>query len=214
MSPAPPRCGFCEAVIALTASGTLPDCCPRCLEPVPPPMAVAPAVRPSPSREPRLDPSVQPPVPPLPPIELELVYGRTGAAIRLALAERAVLGREAAGRELLGAIPQVSRQHCLVERDGDGLRVTDLGSTHGTFVGLDRRDCRSAPQPLGDSDLLQLGRERFLVRVRSVAAPVPGEAPGPASPPSVDGGYECSGCFDYRSPVPRFQCPRCHTANG
>lgn len=216
MSAAPPRCTFCEAVVPLEPSGALPDCCPRCLEPVaPPPPPVAAPVRAAVAVSAPVAAGATVGAPAPEPLLVELVYGRTGAALRLSLVDRLVLGREAGGRELLGNIPQVSRQHCLLERDGDALSVTDLGSTHGTFVGLDHRDCRSGPQRLADSDLLLLGRERFLLRTPRPAPPPPSRERLPDPAPSVEGGaYECCGCFDYRSPVPRFECPRCHTANG
>jgi pSer/pThr/pTyr-binding forkhead associated (FHA) protein len=34
----------------------------------------------------------------------------------------------------------VSREHCAIESDGDGLILRDLGSTGGTYVGNDRID--------------------------------------------------------------------------
>lgn len=34
----------------------------------------------------------------------------------------------------------ISREHCAIEADGDGLMLRDLGSTGGTFLGDDRID--------------------------------------------------------------------------
>jgi S-DNA-T family DNA segregation ATPase FtsK/SpoIIIE len=36
------------------------------------------------------------------------------------------------------AAKSVSREHCAIERNGDGLTIRDLGSTTGTYLGDDR----------------------------------------------------------------------------
>lgn len=55
---------------------------------------------------------------------------------------------------------KVSRTHCTVEPDGDGLVVKDLESTNGTFVnGHRERVCRAFP-----GDEIAVGKARFLVR--------------------------------------------------
>lgn len=48
----------------------------------------------------------------------------------------------------------VSRRHCMVERLGDQVRVTDLGSTNGTYVDGIRA---AAPVILGDGAQIQIG---------------------------------------------------------
>jgi len=47
-----------------------------------------------------------------------------------------VLGRTAG--DLLINDPNISRWHCAVEVKGDQIRVRDLDSTNGTFVGAER----------------------------------------------------------------------------
>jgi hypothetical protein len=47
-----------------------------------------------------------------------------------------ILGR--AGADFTIGDPNISRQHCAVEVKGDSLRLRDLDSTNGTFVGLER----------------------------------------------------------------------------
>ncbi len=48
----------------------------------------------------------------------------------------AILGR--AGADFTVGDPNISRQHCVVEVRGDAVRVRDLDSTNGTFVGVER----------------------------------------------------------------------------
>ncbi len=45
-----------------------------------------------------------------------------------------VVGR-GAGAQLVLDDPEVSAMHCAIRADNDGVRVTDLGSTNGTFIG-------------------------------------------------------------------------------
>ena len=47
-----------------------------------------------------------------------------------------ILGRS--GADFTVDDPNISRQHCAVEVRGDSVRVRDLDSTNGTFVGLER----------------------------------------------------------------------------
>lgn len=48
----------------------------------------------------------------------------------------AILGRS--GADFAIDDPNVSRQHCVVEVRGDTVRLRDLDSTNGTFVGPER----------------------------------------------------------------------------
>lgn len=47
-----------------------------------------------------------------------------------------ILGRS--GADFTITDPNISRQHCAVEVKGDAVRLRDLDSTNGTFVGLER----------------------------------------------------------------------------
>jgi hypothetical protein len=48
------------------------------------------------------------------------------------------IGRSAPPADLVLAGPAVSRRHCKLERQGDRIALTDLGSTNGTFVNGER----------------------------------------------------------------------------
>jgi pSer/pThr/pTyr-binding forkhead associated (FHA) protein len=55
----------------------------------------------------------------------------------------------------------VSRRHSLIERDGDGFVIRDVGSLNGTYVNHDRVDRRD----LVDGDEIQVGRFVLIFRV-------------------------------------------------
>ena len=59
---------------------------------------------------------------------------------------------------------QVSRTHCKVELDGDGLRITDLSSTNGTFIDGQRID---RPAVLAVGATLRVGEVSLRHQVRS-----------------------------------------------
>jgi nitrite reductase (NADH) large subunit len=84
-----------------------------------------------------------------------------------------VIGREGDGLRLDD--PGVSRRHALIEPDGDGVRLTDLGSRNGTFV-------NGAPvhgaTPLRGGDRIVVGNT-LLVVDGAAAAPQP-PPPSPA----------------------------------
>ncbi len=67
--------------------------------------------------------------------------------------------------------PEVSRRHCSVEIVGSALRVTDTGSTNGTWVG----DVRIRDANIGSGAVLRLGAVLVSVRHRpdGVNPPVP-----------------------------------------
>jgi pSer/pThr/pTyr-binding forkhead associated (FHA) protein len=88
-----------------------------------------------------------------------------------------VLGRSRSCTLRLPGDATVSRQHCLVELDADGVWVQDLGSLNGTFVNGEKIGQREAPpdndatmvqpgrQSLRDGDLLRICNNVFAVRV-------------------------------------------------
>lgn len=98
---------------------------------------------------------------------IRLKYLTTGELIDIPHSEIILLGRQNTGSEVLGKIPQVSREHCKIEFLDGRYRVADLNSLNGTFLGATRRDClKHKNQELKDGDVLYLGREPFLVTVK------------------------------------------------
>lgn len=76
----------------------------------------------------------------------------------------AVLGREeGAAAGPLAAYPAISARHCRVDRDADGRwRVTDLGSSNGTFVDEVRLP-EDQPTPLPPGCFLRLANLELVV---------------------------------------------------
>jgi len=96
---------------------------------------------------------------------LVLIYQKTGDQITISNFEKVVLGRENFGSEVLGKIPQISRTHCCIELRDNHYIINDLGSMHGTYIGINKTDCKINPdQNINDNDLIFLGREPFLVK--------------------------------------------------
>jgi len=141
---------------------------------------------------------------------VQLVSVKTDETISLPAQTRMVVGREEVGREVLGRIGQVSRQHCLVEQTGGRVLVTDLGSTHGTFAGAQKTDCaKNKRTQVRDGDLLFLGREPFEVKLQVIESPS-------AQTENAVGISEESQCFDCHlcgweanSAPPDGLCPKC-----
>jgi predicted component of type VI protein secretion system len=61
---------------------------------------------------------------------------------------------------------EISRKHCRLIRDGEALRIEDLGSSNGTFVNGERVQ-ESALQP---GDTLQMGPVTFVVQINGEPA--------------------------------------------
>lgn len=98
---------------------------------------------------------------------LILTYEKTGEKIHLEHDDIIVLGRMAKGKELLDKIPQISREHCKIEFAEGNYLLTDLNSLNGTFLGINRRDCRKHQMvKIRDNDVIYLGREPFVVQLK------------------------------------------------
>lgn len=133
-----------------------------------------------------------------------------------------IIGRHFVGKLVLEKVSRkISRKHCEIRYEDGHYYVTDLGSANGTFVGEHKLDCKSYPnQQLKDGQALFLGREPFVVRLIQ-EDPQPGRVPNAAEPNRISLKvaesaplYECQSCFNYRSPVPEFTCPKCNNYNG
>jgi predicted component of type VI protein secretion system len=79
---------------------------------------------------------------------------------------------------------EVSRKHCRIIKDGDSIRLEDLGSSNGTYHNGQR--CREAT--LGPGDTLQIGPVTFMVQVDGVPADEDMQpATGAAAAPAMEG---------------------------
>jgi pSer/pThr/pTyr-binding forkhead associated (FHA) protein len=105
-----------------------------------------------------------------------------------------VLGRSRSCQLRLPGDATVSRQHCLIELEGKGVWVQDLGSLNGTHVNGEKIGQRErerqtdatmiAPprQELNDGDELRVCNNIFAVVLAEIEAPSPTT---PVVPPSV-----------------------------
>jgi ribosomal protein L32 len=140
---------------------------------------VAPEAMPPPAPEPE---------PPAPTTRarwfLQVITGTT-ADQQIELSDRLRIGR-APDNDLHLANAGVSRYHAVIERDGDGYTIADLGSTNGTVVNGQRI---SGPTLLQSGDTIALHEVRFTLTAEGAPA-------------------RCSNCGEpVRSNV-RF-CPQC-----
>lgn len=66
--------------------------------------------------------------------------------------------------DIVVGIPEVSRRHALIFRDGDGVHIADLGSANGTFV--NGGQVTEHPADLFSGDQIALGDVPYSIRFR------------------------------------------------
>src|SRR5262249_19309735 len=112
------------------------------------------------------------------PAVFELVVPAGTRAGQVIAVDRAVLriGRQTSNHVVLPDA-KVSRQHARLEQQGDGLLVTDEGSSNGTYVNGSRI---TTPTVLRPGDILAVGASHL--RVQAVAVELMAYAPGPPAP--------------------------------
>ncbi len=71
------------------------------------------------------------------------------------------IGRRA-GNDIVIPDAYVSGQHATIEIVGDEVRITDLGSTNGTFLD-DRRIVPNQPTPIAPNATITLGKSQFVI---------------------------------------------------
>ncbi len=142
--------------------------------------------------------------------------------------ERLVLGRSS-DCDISLASERISRQHCVLIREGETWYVEDLGSANGTRVGNERIEQRRA---LGERDRIKLGNVRLTFHYRErrpdkgidlsadeLAGDGEGSVPtrerGADDPPEA---MSCSRCtawisIAHRLPGEAMDCPRCGQRN-
>ena len=84
-------------------------------------------------------------------------------------AARVVIGR-GDGCELRLPDPSVSSRHASIRQKGSGYVLEDEGSTNGTFLG-GQRLAPHAGRPVGNGDLVRVGRVWIEIRMEAAAAP-------------------------------------------
>ena len=159
---------------------------------------------------------------------LTLIYQKTGKKIHIDQ-KKVILGREGFGIDVLGEIGQISRIHCVIERINNQYRITDLDSTHGTFMGILKINCKENPQQvLNNDDLVFLGREPFLAQLHFEAQltvetgdilaqqdnEIISEPNQSAKRKSVV--YRCKNCgkdYDHKKDICEEVCQECGTFN-
>ncbi|MFM2091107.1 MAG: hypothetical protein RLZZ127_1596 [Planctomycetota bacterium] len=146
--------------------------------------------------------------------------------------DRCVVGRASAAEV---SIPHssVSREHCVIVRDGEAWRVDDLGSANGTWVGKDRVQ---GSAPLAERSIIKCGKARLTFHLGEMPAAATkdedegldldlgepgddgaaGEARLPGDPLLA---VRCAGCGMWLSTAHRtssesWPCPRCGRRQG
>ncbi len=98
---------------------------------------------------------------------LTLIYQKTSKKIEVPHSEIIIIGRQNVGGQVFASIPQISREHCKIEYIDNHYVITDLDSLNGTYLGINKRDCRKHIQvKIKDNDNIYLGREPFLVKLK------------------------------------------------
>jgi len=72
---------------------------------------------------------------------------------------------------------EISRKHCRLIKDGDSLRLEDLGSSNGTYHNGTRIQKEATLAP---GDQIQIGSVRFVVQIDGVPADEDLQAPSPS----------------------------------
>src|SRR4051794_9645359 len=102
--------------------------------------------------------------------------------------EMMVIGRRQ-DCDLMIPLGEISRKHCRIVREGDTLRLEDLGSSNGTFY----NGRRVQESVLAAGDTIQVGPVSFVLQIDGVPADdeiTPQSAAGQASAGSADDGEE------------------------
>jgi serine/threonine protein kinase len=99
--------------------------------------------------------------------------GEIGRQYVIGLGERYVIGRgQDAGIRLED--DRVSRAHVALEMSSEGLLVTDLGSSNGSYLGISRLEAHQ-PQPTKSRDKLLVGHHTFFIRLEGDASWLPSQ---------------------------------------
>jgi serine/threonine protein kinase len=99
-----------------------------------------------------------------PAMTVTLVSRTTGEKLQL-VRDNTTIGRSPDSDVVMGTT-KVSKHHCRITIQGDGVHIEDLGSANGTFV----NNKRISRATLADRDLLRIASNEFLVRIQKAEA--------------------------------------------
>jgi len=103
-------------------------------------------------------------------IGLSLIYQKDQQqSIDIPKCDKAILGREHLGAEVFSNIRingklVISRTHCSIEFMNGDFYLHDH-SLNGTFVGIDKINCKDSPIKIEDSGLIFFGHEPFIIKI-------------------------------------------------
>jgi hypothetical protein len=150
---------------------------------------------------------------------LTLIYQINQQRIDIQASGQTILGREASGANVLSNIffngkQVISRRHCSIEFRDNRFYLQDEGSLNGTFYGPGKTSCRESSQVIENGELLYMGEEPFLAKVRMRSAKVPAQSS--AGEPPVQTRYRCNESFcghEMEIPPGDGICPGCRAFN-
>jgi FHA domain len=131
-----------------------------------------------------------------------------GPAGRIVLGPAEITVGRLSSNQLMVNDPKASSRHATISPAGQGYRITDLGSTNGTFVN-EQRLSPNAPFTLNPGDRIRIGDTTFTYEVAGAAPIAPtvygGPGPGQGYDPTVAAASPYS---QYEaSPPPAYQSP-------
>jgi hypothetical protein len=137
-----------------------------------------------------------------------------GPSGRIVLGSAEITVGRLSSNQLMVNDPKASSRHATISAAGQGYRITDLGSTNGTFVN-EQRLSPNAPFTLNPGDRIRVGDTTFTYEVAGAAPIAPTIYGGPGQGQGYDptvaaaspyGQYEASALPAYQSP-PEYQVP-------
>jgi hypothetical protein len=137
-----------------------------------------------------------------------------GPSGRIVLGSAEITVGRLSSNQLVVNDPKASSRHATISPAGQGYRITDLGSTNGTFVN-EQRLSPNAPFTLNPGDRIRVGDTTFTYEVAGAAPIAPTVYGGPGQGQGYDptvaaaspyGQYEASALPAYQPP-PEYQVP-------
>lgn len=160
---------------------------------------------------------------------LLLTYLKTDEKITIPLekeGDKILLGRAHHGSDVFTKIlifngqkmaPVISSLHCSVTFSEGRFRLSDEGSTNGTFYGVNKLDCKNGSHTIENKTILYIGREEFFAEVIYAETTSELQAPLSAQLPENERSillYRCNEPLcGYESPTLIPYCPKCKARN-